>query len=108
VDRLEADSMPLAGLVLNRVQTTDVPDLDAATATAAAARLEQGQHGSVTAALLRIHADRVATLDRQRRLAERFTAAHRSVKVASVPALAGDVVDLGGLRQVGAAMAVGP
>jgi hypothetical protein len=30
------------------------------------------------------------------------------VRVASVPALAGDVVDLGGLRQVGAAMAVGP
>jgi anion-transporting ArsA/GET3 family ATPase len=108
VDRLEADSMPLAGLVLNRVQTTDVPDLDAATATAAAARLEQGEHASVTAALLRIHADRVATLDRQRRLAERFTAAHRGVKVASVPALAGDVVDLDGLRTVGAAMAVGP
>jgi len=108
VDRLEADSMPLAGLVLNRVQTTSVPDLDAATATAAAARLEQGTRGSVTAALLRIHADRVATLDRQRRLAERFTAAHRGVKVASVPALAGDVVDLEGLRKVGEALAVGP
>ena len=108
VDRLEADSMPLAGLVLNRVQTTAVPDLDAATATAAAARLEQGTRGSVTAALLRIHADRVATLDRQRRLAERFTAAHRGVKVASVPALAGDVVDLEGLRKVGEALAVGP
>jgi len=108
VDRLEADSMPLAGLVLNRVQTTAVPDLDAATATAAAARLEQGARGSVTAALLRIHADRVATLDRQRRLAERFTAAHRGVKVASVPALAGDVVDLEGLRKVGEALAVGP
>jgi anion-transporting ArsA/GET3 family ATPase len=108
VDRLEADSMPLAGLVLNRVQTTTVPDLDAATATAAAARLEQGTRGSVTAALLRIHADRVATLDRQRRLAERFTAAHRGVKVASVPALAGDVVDLTGLRKVAAALAVGP
>jgi len=108
VDRLEADSMPLAGLVLNRVQTTTVPDLDAATATAAAARLEQGARGSVTAALLRIHADRVATLDRQRRLAERFTAAHRGVRVASVPALAGDVVDLAGLRKVGAALAVGP
>ena len=108
VDRLEADSMPLAGLVLNRVQTTAVPDLDAATATAAAARLEQGTRGSVTAALLRIHADRVATLDRQRRLAERFTAAHRGVKVASVPALAGDVVDLDGLRKVGDALAIGP
>ena len=38
VDRLEADSMPLAGLVLNRVQTTAVPDLDAATATAGCPR----------------------------------------------------------------------
>ena len=106
VDRLEADDMPLAGLVLNRVQTTSVPDLDAATATAAAARLEAGTRSSVTAALLRIHADRVATLDRQRRLAERFTAAHRDVRVAAVPSLAGDVVDLAGLRRVGASMAL--
>jgi len=106
VERLEADDMPLAGLVLNRVQTTTVPDLDAATATAAAARLEAGRTGSVTAALLRIHADRVATLARQKRLAERFTAAHRNVAVAAVPALAGDVVDLDGLRQIGASMSV--
>ncbi|HSN06014.1 MAG TPA: ArsA family ATPase [Candidatus Angelobacter sp.] len=108
VDRLEADAMPLAGLVLNRVQTTAVPDLDAATATAAATRLEAGSRSSVTAALLRIHADRVATLDRQRRLAERFTAAHRDVRVAAVPALAGDVVDLAGLREVGASMTQHP
>jgi len=104
VERLEADAMPLAGLVLNRVQTTTVPDLDAATATAAAARLESATGSSVTAALLRIHADRVATLERQKRLAERFTAAHRNVAVAAVPALAGDVVDLKGLREIGASM----
>jgi anion-transporting ArsA/GET3 family ATPase len=106
VDRLEADDMPLAGLVLNRVASTGLPDLDAPTATAAAARLEQGARASVTAAVLRIHAERVATLARQRRLAERFTSAHRGVPVATVPALAGDVVDLVGLRQVGDAMAV--
>jgi len=107
VDRLEADSMPLAGLILNRVQATAIPDLDAGTAAAAAARLEQASGTAVTAALLRIHADRVAILDRQRRLAERFTAAHRSVKVSAVPAFAADVVDLDGLRQVGTAMADG-
>jgi anion-transporting ArsA/GET3 family ATPase len=106
VERLEAEAMPLAGLVLNRVQTTAVPDLDAASATAAAARLEAGKGTSVTAALLRIPADRVATLARQKRLAERFTAAHRNVAVAAVPALAGDVVDLDGLRRIGAAMSV--
>lgn len=105
VDRLEAESMPLAGLVLNRVQTTDVPELDAAAATAAAARLETGSRTSVTAALLRIHADRVATLDRQRRMAERFTSAHRAVPVATVPTMPADVVDLAGLRGVGAALA---
>jgi len=106
VERLEADAMPLAGLVLNRVQTTSVPDLDAATATAAAARLEAGSRTSVTAALLRIHAERVATLDRQRRMAERFTAAHRNVRVAAVPALASDVVDLDDLREIGRSMAI--
>jgi len=104
VDRLEADSMPLAGLVLNRVQTSAATGLDAASASAAAARLEEGARPSVTAALLRIHAERVATLERQKRLAERFTSAHRTVPVAVVPALAGDVVDLAGLRAVGAAM----
>jgi hypothetical protein len=59
----------------------------------------------VTAALLRIHADRVATLERQRRLAERFTSVHRAVPVATVPVMATDVVDLDGLRAVGAALA---
>lgn len=105
VERLEADHMPLAGLVLNRVQTTAVMDLDAATATAAANRLETGGASSVTAALLRIHADRIATLTRQRRLAESFTSAHRHVQVATVPTMASDVVDLAGLRAVGAALA---
>lgn len=105
VERLEADHMPLAGLVLNRVQTTAVMDLDAATATAAASRLETGAASSVTAALLRIHADRIATLTRQRRLAESFTSAHRHVQVATVPTMASDVVDLAGLRAVGAALA---
>ena len=105
VERLEAEAMPLAGLVLNRMQTTDLPELDAAAATAAAARLEAGSRGSVTAALLRIHAERVATMERQRRLAERFTTMHRAVPVATVPTMAADVVDLAGLRAVGAALA---
>ena len=105
VERLEAESMPLAGLVLNRVQATALPDLDAATSTAAAARLEVGSPKSITAALLRIHADRIATFERQFRLVERFSAVHRGVPVATIPALASDVVDLAGLRAVGAALA---
>jgi anion-transporting ArsA/GET3 family ATPase len=105
VERLESDNMPLAGLVLNRVQTTTVPELDVATATAAAARLEAQPGTSATAALLRIHADRVATLNRQRRMAERFTSVHRTIEIATVPVLAADVVDLDGLRLVGQALA---
>jgi anion-transporting ArsA/GET3 family ATPase len=106
VDRLEADSMPLAGLVLNRVQQTTVPELASSAAAAAAERLEQDASGhSTTAALLRIHADRAATLDRQRRLADRFTSVHKTIEVATVPAMASDVVDLDGLRAVGTALA---
>ncbi len=105
VERLESEKMPLAGLVLNRVQTTTVPELDVAMATAAAARLEAQSGTSVTAALLRIHADRVATLNRQRRMAERFTSVHRTIEVATVPVMPADVVDLDGLRQVGQALA---
>jgi hypothetical protein len=87
------------------VQTTTVPELDVATATAAAARLEAQPGTSATAALLRIHADRVATLNRQRRMAERFTSVHRTIEIATVPVLAADVVDLDGLRLVGQALA---
>jgi anion-transporting ArsA/GET3 family ATPase len=105
VERLESENMPLAGLVLNRVQTTTVPELDVAMATAAAARLEAQPGTSVTAALLRIHADRVATLNRQRRMAERFTSVHRTIEVATVPVMPADVVDLDGLRLVGQALA---
>ena len=42
---------------------------------------------------------------RERRLQERFTYAHPGVPVVEVPALAGDVHDLEGLRRVGAALA---
>jgi anion-transporting ArsA/GET3 family ATPase len=105
VERLESEDMPLAGLILNRVQSTSIPDLDAATALAAAQRLETASRSSTTAALLRIHAERAATLDRQRRLSERFTAAHRDVRIATVPSLATDVADLPGLYAVGSALA---
>jgi anion-transporting ArsA/GET3 family ATPase len=105
VDRLEADAMPLAGLVLNRVQLTTVPELTSSAAAAAADRLAVDADHSTTAALLRIHADRAATLDRQRRLADRFTSVHKTIEVATVPAMASDVVDLVGLRAVGTALA---
>jgi anion-transporting ArsA/GET3 family ATPase len=103
VERLEQDGMPLAGLVLNRVQEVRAPELSADQALAGASRLES-EDPSV-ASLLRLHAARLRNADRQKRLARRFTAAHPEVPVAQVYALAEDVHDLQGLREVGALLA---
>ena len=115
VERLSDDQMPIGGLVLNRVQAVD-ETLSAERAIAAAESLG-GQHDAsaepasladtdaLVAALLRLHADRVQLAARQAHLAERFTRAHPSVAAATVPALAEDVHDLEGLRQVGDLMA---
>ena len=101
VERLDAEQMPLAGLVLNRVQATGAPTLSAEQALAGAERLEEEDEDALTADLLRLHAQRMSTLARQRHLAERFTGAHPGVAVVDVPAFAGDVHDLDGLRAVG-------
>jgi anion-transporting ArsA/GET3 family ATPase len=109
VERLREESMPLAGLVLNRVQVTGLPELSAAAALDAAARLERlGREHRTGAGVLRVHAERAAALERQRTLTARFTAAHPSVPVATVPLLPGDVHDLATLRQIGAALGGAP
>ncbi len=101
VERLDQDQMPLAGLVLNRVTPDTVPDLDGVEADAAATRLERRGEHPVTAHLLRLHAQASADIKRERRLHRRFLAAHPEVAAVPVPALATDVRDLDGLRQIG-------
>jgi len=103
VDRLEQDGMPLAGLVLNRVQEVRAPELSVEEATAGVQRLQDEDPRA--AALLRLHADRMRNADRQARLSRRFTAAHPGVPVTEVYALAEDVHDLEGLREVGTLLA---
>lgn len=103
VDRLHQDGMPIAGLVLNRVQEVRAPDLTVEEATTAASRLESSDPRA--AALLRLHANRLRNAERQRRLARGFTAAHPDVAVTEVYALAEDVHDLDGLREVGTLLA---
>ena len=105
VERLAGENMPLAGLILNRVQEVPLPQLTAETAVAAADRLDEANEHPLTAGMLRLHADRVQNGQRQRRLAQRFSAAHPHVPAAAAPALAGDVHDLDGLREVAAALA---
>ncbi|WP_435746025.1 ArsA family ATPase [Nocardioides sp. SYSU DS0663] len=108
VERLDEDRMPLAGLVVNRASPAPPEPLSPDQATAAAERLQAQDSRSLTAGLLRLHADRVRTVQREAGLRQRFTAAHPHVPTAVVPALAGDVHDLTGLRRVGELLAAGP
>ena len=110
VERLQGDRMPLAGLVVNRAVGPDPGHTTRGglSAAAAAAALERMPEDGVTAGLLRIHSDREQLVARQHRLRERFTAAHPQVPSVVVPALAGDVHDLGGLRAVGRLLAGSP
>ncbi|KUF15459.1 ArsA family ATPase [Streptomyces silvensis] len=173
VQRLAADDMPLAGLVLNRVHGSGAAELSAERALAAAETLEASgapeiheasdraagsaenleasgivdQEGGkvglrnsseseapdspeasgsspstsstedtdsgpgsvsdstsveqLTAGLLRLHAERMRLLTRERHTRDRFTALHPEVAVAEVAALPGDVHDLDGLRAIG-------
>jgi anion-transporting ArsA/GET3 family ATPase len=107
VERLGEDRMPLAGLVVNRATPAPPGTLSADEAMAAAGRLQRAGHGSVTAGLLRLHADRARMCEREAVLHGRFAAAHPQVPTVVVPALPGDVHDLEGLRTVGKMLAAG-
>ncbi|MDQ0992122.1 ArsA family ATPase [Streptomyces sp. V3I7] len=62
----------------------------------------------LTAGLLRLHADRMHLLTRERRTRDRFAALHPEVPVVEVAALPGDVHDLTGLREIGDRLASRP
>ncbi|HEX3488921.1 MAG TPA: ArsA family ATPase [Streptosporangiaceae bacterium] len=103
VERLATERMPLAGLLLNRVQRSPAARLSAAGSQAAAETLQVNGAHPLAVAALRRHAERMQQVSVQRRLAEHFTAAHPVVPVAEVPAQAEDVHDLAGLRAIGQA-----
>jgi hypothetical protein len=97
--------MPLCGLVANRTHPVLAPDLPAAKAVAAADDLDRSGDAPLAAAVLRLHADRAAVADREKRLLARFTRAHPGVALVGVPALPADVHDLDGLREIGRRLA---
>jgi anion-transporting ArsA/GET3 family ATPase len=107
VERLHADRMPLAGLVLNRVTTAHVTGLSAERALAAAENLDGGDGHSLAASLLHLHAERMRRHRRERSLTARFVASHPTVALAEIPALPADVHDLDGLRDIGAGLSGG-
>ncbi|RCW40244.1 arsenite efflux ATP-binding protein ArsA [Halopolyspora algeriensis] len=100
VERLAGDSIPLAGLIANRTHPV-LADLPAARALSAAEELEAAGSSPLAAAVLRLHADRVAVAEREKRLLARFTRAHPEVPLVDVPALSSDVHDMEGLREIG-------
>ena len=122
VERLSEDRMPLAGLILNRVHRSPAARLSAARSLAAAEALlpaggqadnahSAGANGGaalaevtrypLAVAALRLHAERMQLIAAERRLAQRFTAAHPAVPVARVIAQTEDVHDLAALRVIG-------
>jgi anion-transporting ArsA/GET3 family ATPase len=105
VERLDRDRMPLAGLVLNRVHALDDVDISAERAVAAAETLAERKEHPLTQQLLRVHADRVRVVERERAIVERFAGAHAEVPVRRVRACAQDIHDLPGLRQIGTDLA---
>jgi anion-transporting ArsA/GET3 family ATPase len=114
VERLGEESMPLGGLVVNRVHrsaaTTLSPERALAAAEELAARIGDGvedEEEALASGVLRLHAERMALAARERRLQERFTYAHPGVPVTEVAALPGDVHDLDGLRRIGVDLASG-
>jgi anion-transporting ArsA/GET3 family ATPase len=103
VDRLSQERMPLAGLILNRTHPM-LCDLNAEKANEAAEQLaatgvDTGPD-ALTAAILRIHADRAVTAKREVRLLSRFTGANPAVAIVGVPSLPFDVSDLEALRAI--------
>jgi anion-transporting ArsA/GET3 family ATPase len=120
VDRLGSEGMPLAGVVVNRLQALAAPGLSGSRAAAAAEQLEDrtpdaGSGGAtasdpfdgLTPALLRLHADLADVATRHGGHVRRFVAGHPGVRVTTVPAGATDIHDLEGLRTVGDSLAAG-
>ena len=117
VERLDEERMPLAGLILNRVHAAGAGELSAARSVAAAETLEtmiQNEGAAtassahypataavLTAAALRLHAERMNLGQRERRVAGSFMSAHPAVPVIEIPALPEDVHDLAGLQRIG-------
>ena len=106
VKRLAEDTMPLAGLVVNRTHPLSKgpsAGLSAERASTAADTLADTHPLAVAA--LRLHAERVRRRERELRLCERMWATHPDVRVTEVAARPEDVHDLSGLREIGSALA---
>ncbi len=101
-ERLDAENMPLAGLVLNRTHPpfAELPLARSMTAAEALASSEP-----LAAAVLTLHAERLTVHGNEQRMQSRFVRAHPNLPIVSVPAAATDVYDLAALREIGRRLA---
>jgi anion-transporting ArsA/GET3 family ATPase len=113
VDRLSEEEMPLSGVIINRVHTSEV-DVSAERALSLAEDLARDKPASgqqtqartrITGEALRRHAALNRTMSRERLLLERFSASRPRVPRTLVPAMPSDVTDLASLRRVGSLLA---
>ncbi len=109
IDRLDEEGMPLAGVVVNRMQRVAASGLSAARAAAAIEALEDAGTGArTTTDLLRLHEEIARTASRHAAATRRFRAGHPGIPLSEVAAQSRDIHDLDGLRAIGAALAGRP
>jgi anion-transporting ArsA/GET3 family ATPase len=100
VDRLTEESMPLSGLVINRVHTSGL-QVSAERALALAEDLDP-QHAAIEIEALQRHASLMRVIQRERLLLDRFSSSRPAVPQTLVQSLPSDVTDLASLRRVAA------
>ena len=103
VDRLSDERMPLAGLVVNRVNRSAL-EVSAERALAQAEDLAPDTY-AVEISALRQHADLVRVIENEHLLLDRFSASRLSVARTLVTSLPSDVTDVSSLRRVGSLLA---
>ncbi|GAB1643530.1 hypothetical protein KRMM14A1259_39530 [Krasilnikovia sp. MM14-A1259] len=103
-ERLVAEQMPLAGLVLNRTHRAELTTVPAVAAEAAAEALEAAGDQRVTADALRVHARLLRQIGREAQVTAEFTGSFPAVPAVTVTAQPADVHDVDGLRTIGAAL----
>lgn len=103
VERLQAEQMPLAGVVVNRMTTSSEDALDCEDSVAAAEQAGEG-----TREVLLVHARRVRRLEAEREVVARLSRITPPVPTVVAPARPLDVTTLESLRAVGQDLADGP
>ncbi|MFL6025460.1 MAG: ArsA family ATPase [Friedmanniella sp.] len=102
VDRLTEESMPLSGLVINRVH---VSTLEVSAERALSLAEDLPADARVEGEALRRHADLIRVMHSEEQLLHRFSNARPHVARTLVETLPTDVTDLDTLRQVGSLLA---